>query len=372
MIIYPITLEAKSALENVSVMKNLKITQRYFLPVLIVMVLIGWIAVPALAADPLSSWRDGTNKRLIIAFVEKVTTPDSPDFVAPENRVATFDMDGTVLLEKPAYSLFAFAIPLIEAAAAAQPELLERPHVKAIVDGNMKYFAKAGKFGPEGLYATLLETHSGKTEAEYAADANAFLFGQKHPRFQVPYAETVYLPMLEMIRYLKANGFRVYICSGSDIAFIRAMIETSIGLPVENAIGTQDAAFQKARGSIHERNHFRLWLAPIRYAGKMVWVGQISRDIGVRFTTKTITTHKIDPDVDETRIFLIQNLWYTGGLQKFAFVSGVGEAPLSRPRQNLTGDPYVTDGLRAVLWVLGQPVPFDAVEFIGWDIPPLN
>jgi len=190
-------------------MKKLKITQRYFLPVLIVMVLIGWIAVPALAADPLSSWRDGTNKRLIIAFVEKVTTPDSPDFVAPENRVATFDMDGTVLLEKPAYSLFSFAIPLIKAAAAAQPELLERPHVKAIVDGDMKYFAKAGKFGPEGLYAALLETHSGKTEAQYAADANAFLFGQKHPRFQVPYAETVYLPMLEMIRYLKANGFRI-------------------------------------------------------------------------------------------------------------------------------------------------------------------
>ena len=134
----------------------------------------------------------------------------------------------------------------------------------------------------------------------------------------------------------------------------------------------QDAAFQKARGSIHERNHLRIWLAPVRYAGKMVWAGQISRDIGVRFTTKTITTHKIDPDVDETRIFLIQNLWYTGGLQKFAFVSGVGEAPLSRPRQNLTGDPYVTDGLRAVLWVSGQPVPFDAVEFKEWSIPPVN
>ena len=244
-------------MENVSVMKNLKITQRYFLPFLIVMVLIGWIAVPALAADPLSSWRDGTNKRLIIAFVEKVTTPDSPDFVAPENRVATFDMDGTVLLEKPAYALFAFAIPLIKAAAAAQPELIERPHVKAIVDGNMKYFAKAGKFGPEGLYATLLETHTGKTEAQYLADASAFIFGQKHPRFQVPYAETVYRPMLEMIRYLKANGFRVYICSGSDIAFIRAMIEKSIGLPVENAIGTQVMTtwIEHANGSEFRREH---------------------------------------------------------------------------------------------------------------------
>ncbi len=238
-------------------MKSLKTTQRHVLPVLIVTVIISLIAVPALAADPLVSWREGTNKRLIIEFVEKVTTPGRPDFVAPEDRVATFDMDGTVLLEKPAYALFAFAIPLIKAAAAAQPELLKRPHVKAIVDGDMKYFAKAGKFGPEGLYATLLETHTGKTEARYLADASAFLFGQKHPRFQVPYAETVYLPMLEMIRYLEENGFRVYICSGSDIAFIRAMIEKSIGLPLENAIGTQVATtwVENDKGSEFRREH---------------------------------------------------------------------------------------------------------------------
>jgi phosphoserine phosphatase len=238
-------------------MKILKSTRRHVLLFLIVALLIGWTAVPAPAFDPLGSWRDGTNKRLIIAFVEKVTTPGSSSFVAPEDRVATFDMDGTVLLEKPAYALFTFAIPLIKAAAVAHPELLERPHVKAIVDGDMKYFAKAGKFGPEGLYATLLETHTGKTEAKYLADASAFLFGQKHPRFQVPYAETVYRPMLEMIRYLKTNGFRVYICSGSDIAFIRVMIEDSIGLPVENAIGTQVLTtwIETANGSEFRREH---------------------------------------------------------------------------------------------------------------------
>lgn len=244
-------------MEDGTIMKNLKITCCYALRVLIVAVLISLIAVPALSADPLPSWREGTNKRLIIEFVEKVTTPGSPSFVAPEDRVATFDMDGTVLLEKPAYAIFAFAIPLIKAAAAAQPELLKRPHVKAIVDGDMKYFAKAGKFGPEGLYATLLETHSGKTEARYSADARAFLFGQKHPRFQVPYAETVYLPMLEMIRYLQESDFRVYICSGSDITFIRAMIEKSIGLPLENAIGTQVATtwIEHYKGSEFRREH---------------------------------------------------------------------------------------------------------------------
>jgi hypothetical protein len=131
----------------------------------------------------------------------------------------------------------------------------------------------------------------------------------------------------------------------------------------------QDAALQKARGTIHERNHLRLWLSSMRFEGKLVWVGQISRDIGVRFTTKTILTHKIDPDVDETRGFLVQNLWYTQGLSKLAFVKGVGAAPIMDPRFNLTGDPYFTDGLRAVLWVSSDPVDLEEIEFLEWEIP---
>ena len=133
---------------------------------------------------------------------------------------------------------------------------------------------------------------------------------------------------------------------------------------------SQDVALQKARGRIHERNHLRLWLAPVRFKGKLVWVGQISRDIGVRFTTKTIVTHKIDPDVDETRGYLIQDLWYSQGLEQFAFVNGVGEAPINAPRDNLTGDPYFTDGLRAVLWLSSQPVAFEKVQFLAWELPP--
>lgn len=134
----------------------------------------------------------------------------------------------------------------------------------------------------------------------------------------------------------------------------------------------QDAALQKARGTIHERNHLRLWLSPMRYKDMPVWIGQISRDIGVRFTWKTITTHKIDPDVDETRDFLIQDLWYSHGLIKSALVKGVGEASISEPRRNLTGDPYFTDGLRAVLWVSGVPVDLEDVEFVDWERPPIR
>ncbi len=132
----------------------------------------------------------------------------------------------------------------------------------------------------------------------------------------------------------------------------------------------QDVAFQKARENIHERNHLRLWMSPYRFEGKPVWLGQISRDIGVRFTTKTITTHKIDPDVDETREYLLENLAYSQALAKVAYVKGVGAAPFGQPRGNLTGDPYFTDGYRLVLWVSSRPVDIADIELIIWRIPP--
>jgi hypothetical protein len=131
----------------------------------------------------------------------------------------------------------------------------------------------------------------------------------------------------------------------------------------------QDVAFQKARENIHERNHLRLWMSSSRYEGKPVWLGQISRDIGVRFTKKTITTHKIDPDVDETREYLLENLVYSQALKKFAYVQGVGEASMEQPRGNLTGDPYFTDGYRLVLWVTSLPVDIADMELEQWRTP---
>ena len=133
----------------------------------------------------------------------------------------------------------------------------------------------------------------------------------------------------------------------------------------------QDVAFQRARNNIHERNHLRLWMSPKRHEGKPVWVGQISRDIGVRFTRRTITTHKIDPDVDETREYLVENLAYSQSLAAFAYVGGVGPAPYEAPRGNLTGDPYFTDGRRVVLWVSSRPVAIDDVDLIDLDAPAL-
>ncbi len=134
----------------------------------------------------------------------------------------------------------------------------------------------------------------------------------------------------------------------------------------------QDVAFQKARDNIHERNHLRLWMSDLRWEGFPVWIGQISRDIGVRFTRRTITTHKIDPDVDETREFLHEDLAYSQALARVGYVGGVGAAAIDEPRGNLTGDPYFTDGHRVVLWVSSRPVALDGIETLDWRPVPYD
>ncbi len=129
----------------------------------------------------------------------------------------------------------------------------------------------------------------------------------------------------------------------------------------------QDIALQKARSTVDERNHLRLWLTALTYEGRHVWIGQISRDIGVRFSSKTITTHKIDGDVDETREFLLQDMLLSGSLSGIGYVGGVGAASPEEPRYNYTLDPYFTDGLRAVLFLGNNLVSPDDVEFVPWS-----
>jgi hypothetical protein len=133
----------------------------------------------------------------------------------------------------------------------------------------------------------------------------------------------------------------------------------------------QDIGWQKARGTIHERNHMRFWLSPIRFRGDKVFVGQISRDIGVKFTLKspTISTHVIDPDVDEARRYFIEDLAYSQALARIGFVKGVGVVTKEAPRVNLGGDPFYTDGLRAVLFFEPRPYTLSDIEQLTWEIP---
>ena len=131
----------------------------------------------------------------------------------------------------------------------------------------------------------------------------------------------------------------------------------------------QDIALQRGRSSISQRNHMRLWLAPFRCEGSPVWIGQVSRDIGVKMTTKsaTLTTHIIDPVVDESREYLFHSLLHHDAISEFAFVRGVGEATAEHPRLNLTDDPYFTDGMRLVIWLSRQPVPPHLAQDLGWN-----
>lgn len=131
-----------------------------------------------------------------------------------------------------------------------------------------------------------------------------------------------------------------------------------------------DFALQRARNTISQRNHLRLWLAPFRHGGRSVWVGQVSRDIGVKLTphSATLTTHIIDPNVDESREYLLQSLMVAGSVGKFAFADGVPAATPAAPRRNLTMDPYFTDGLRLVLFISRTlETPVEAIEFLEWN-----
>ncbi|MEA3410610.1 MAG: LssY C-terminal domain-containing protein [Pseudomonadota bacterium] len=131
----------------------------------------------------------------------------------------------------------------------------------------------------------------------------------------------------------------------------------------------QDLAGQKSRGTIHERNHKRIWLTPIRFRGKAVWVGQISRDIGVKFTTRspTISTHVIDPDVDEARRYFLEDMAYSQAMARFGFTAGVGEVSRDAPRFNLVGDPWFSDGRRAVMFFEPRPYTLGDLDILDWE-----
>jgi hypothetical protein len=133
----------------------------------------------------------------------------------------------------------------------------------------------------------------------------------------------------------------------------------------------QDIGWQKARGTVNERNHIRFWLSPIRFRGQKVFVGQISRDIGVKFTLKspTISTHVIDPDVDEARRYFVEDLSYSQALARHGYVKGVGVFTRDAPRMNLVGDPFYTDGLRVVLFFEPRPLTLSEIEFLEWERP---
>ena len=193
------------------------------------------LRLAAQAADPLPSWNDGAGKKAIIDFVARTTTGGSPDFVPVEDRVATFDNDGTLWVEQPMYTQLAFAMDRVKALAPQHPKWKTQQPFKAVLDDDMTAMAAIGE---PGLMKIIAVTHAGMTTQQFADLVNRWLATAQHPRFKRPYTECVYQPMLEVIAYLRANGFKTYIVSGGGVEFMRPWTEKVYGVPPEQVVGS--------------------------------------------------------------------------------------------------------------------------------------
>ncbi|MCF7983782.1 MAG: haloacid dehalogenase-like hydrolase [Thiohalocapsa sp.] len=207
------------------------------LPVLCLL-LSAFVLSPASAADPLPSWNDGAAKTAITEFVAAVADPEHADYVAPSERIAVFDNDGALWVEQPIYTQLAFVLERLKTMAPQHPEWQEQQPFKAALAGDMD---SVGDAGMEGLMQLLMATHAGMSTDEFAAVATDWLATARHPRFERPYTELVYQPTLELLDYLRANGFKTFIVSGGGIAFMRPWTERVYGIPPEQVVGSQIA-----------------------------------------------------------------------------------------------------------------------------------
>jgi phosphoserine phosphatase len=189
----------------------------------------------ALMPDPLPSWNDGAPKKAIITFVEETTTQGGPKFVEPEGRIAAFDQDGTTWVEQPAYTQVLFAFHQLGVLAAKDPTLKETEPFKTVLSGDTAAIAKLGI--PE-LLKVVTVTHSGMTVDAFQKIVQDWITTAQHPRYKRLYTELVYLPMLEVIQYLRANGYKIIIVTGGGQDFVRTYVERVYGIPRDQVVGS--------------------------------------------------------------------------------------------------------------------------------------
>jgi hypothetical protein len=185
--------------------------------------------------DPLPSWNDSATKTSILDFVARVTTQNGPYFVPVEQRIAPFDNDGTLWVEQPMYVQLAFALDRVKVMAPLHPEWKDKQPFKAVLEDDMKTLAESGE---RGLLELILVTHAGMTTDEFAKIVSDWLATARHPRFKRSYTELVYQPMLELLAYLRANGFKTFIVSGGGIEFMRPWTEQIYGVLPEQVVGS--------------------------------------------------------------------------------------------------------------------------------------
>jgi phosphoserine phosphatase len=193
------------------------------------------ICSAANAADPLPSWNDGAAKATILEFVAAVTNEKGNDYVEPAERIAVFDHDGTLWVEYPMYTQLLFAFERVKDLAPEHPEWKTKQPFKALLEGDMK---TVGASGMKGLMEIVVATHSGITATEFEMEASRWLATTKHPKFDRLYSECIYQPQLELLAYLRANGFKTFIVSGGGIQFMRPISEKNYGIPAEQVVGS--------------------------------------------------------------------------------------------------------------------------------------
>jgi hypothetical protein len=189
----------------------------------------------AKSTDPLPSWNNGTSKTAIVQFVKNVTKKGGADFVPPAERIATFDNDGTLWTEHPMYVQLAFALDRVKAEAPKHPEWKDTEPFKSVLADDMKGVMASGE---KGLAEMIMATHTGMSVEEFNQIAKYWLTMSKDSRFKRPYTELVYQPMLELLNYLRTNGFKTYIVSGGGVEFMRPWTEKIYGIPPEQVIGS--------------------------------------------------------------------------------------------------------------------------------------
>lgn len=199
----------------------------------------------AQAADPLCSWNDGPSKQSIMAFVAKVTTVGSPDFVPEPERIAVFDNDGTLWSEQPVYFQLFFALDRVKALAPQHPEWKDQEPFASLLRGDLQA-ALAG--GEKAILEIVMATHAGMTTTEFEAIVTEWIATARHPKTGKLYTEMVYQPMLELLTYLRANGFKTFIVSGGGIEFMRPWTEAVYGIPPEQVVGSSIQTKFEMRG----------------------------------------------------------------------------------------------------------------------------
>jgi len=192
-------------------------------------------AQTATSGTSLPSWNEGATKQSILDFVAAVTGEGSPDFVPPAERIATFDNDGTLWVEHPMYTQLVFVLDRVKALAPQHPEWKDTQPFKAALEGDMKTLTASGE---HGLLALVLATHSGMTVNEFEKIVLDWIATARDPRFKRPYTELAYLPMIELLGFLRASGFKTFIVSGGGIEFMRPWTERVYGVPPEQVVGS--------------------------------------------------------------------------------------------------------------------------------------